>query len=142
MNNENRYVLRRADGKYLVIASTIDRRGVAMWIDKLESATSWPFMTGATLAKGLDLDPCLHAERCGWEVIPVASTPPTDVVWFSVALPALLMVVLTLLATVAGSPRAPYCTVRLEARRRDGRWPILRCDLRGITPMSGAQTDQ
>jgi hypothetical protein len=142
VNNETRYVLRRADGKYLVIASTMDRRGVAMWIDRLELATSWPFMTGATLAKGLDLDPCLHAERCGWEVIPVASTLPTDVVWFSVALPALLLIVLTLLATVESAPHAWYSTVRLEARRSGGRWLILRCDLRGITPTWGLQRDQ
>ncbi len=76
MNNEIRYVVRRADGKYLAIAFTMDRRHVATWIDNLEFATSWPFMTGATLAKGLDLDPCLHAERGGWEVIPVRRRRP------------------------------------------------------------------
>ena len=113
MTNETRYVVRRADGKYLVIASTLDRRRIATWTEEPALATSWPFMTGATLAKGLDLDPCLHAERGGWEVIPVAPTPPIDVVWFSVA-PALLLIVLTLFATVASRQHASYSNFDLR----------------------------
>jgi hypothetical protein len=123
VNNETRYVVRRADGKYLVIASTINRRGVATWIDNVELATSWPFMTGETLAKGLDLDPCLHAERCGWEVIPVAPMPPTDVVWFSVALPALVLIVFTLFATVASAQQASYSKFVADACTRL-RWTV------------------
>jgi len=113
VNNETRYVVRRADGKYLVIASTIDGRCIATWTEERALATSWPFMTGATLAKGLDLDPCLHAERGGWEVIPVAPTPPTDAVWFSVA-PALLVIVLTLFATVASEQQASHSRFDLK----------------------------
>jgi len=90
VHTKTRYVVRRADGKYLVIASTMDRRRVAMWIDDVELATSWPFMTGATLVMGLDLDPCLLAERGGLEVVPVAPLPRTDVVWLSLELLALL----------------------------------------------------
>ena len=60
MNNETRYVVRRADGKYLAIASTIDGRRIAKWTEERALATPWPFMTGATLAKGLDLELAAH----------------------------------------------------------------------------------
>jgi hypothetical protein len=96
MSQETRYVVRRADGKFLVIVSTMNKARAAIWIDNIELATSWPFMTGATLAMGLDLDPCLQAERSGWDVIPVSRPDPTaeKVVTFSVAIPALLICLL------------------------------------------------
>lgn len=92
------YAIRREDGKYLVIVKTPLGARVAIWIDNPELATAWPHMTGANLAAGLDLDPALHAERGGWDVVPVSRPQPTAttdeqtrVVKFSVAIPALLI---------------------------------------------------
>jgi hypothetical protein len=91
VTNETRYVVRRADGKFLVIASMMeDLRRVATWIEDVDLATRWPSMTGATL-HGLDLDPLLIAERGGWEVVPVSNAvTPRAVLQFSLALFLLL----------------------------------------------------
>jgi hypothetical protein len=93
VTQETRYVVRRADGKFLVICSMMeDLRRVATWIDDVDLATRWPSMTGATM-HGLDLDPLLIAERGGWEVVPVSdAVTPYKVLQFSLALFLMLFV--------------------------------------------------